>query len=220
LDLQNKAKAAKVGKHDPNASKNNTRKNNSIDDVEAFLKKNSKKRIKAVVESVIDGSTIKLMLLPEGYMITLYISGIKCPSESEEFGDEAKFFVEIRLLQKDVEVTLEGVLSNNKTPSFFGTIYHPAGEIAVELVKQGFATCQNRSMKYLEGSADKLRAAERQAKEKKLRKWQKYTHTGPEIAEKEIVGTVIEIVREEALLLKTSHHDKPKKNIFIKHQAS
>lgn len=41
------------------------------------------------------------------------------------FGDEAKFFVEIRLLQKDVEVTLEGVLSNNKTPSFFGTIYHP-----------------------------------------------------------------------------------------------
>uniref|UniRef100_A0A2S2Q6G9 Staphylococcal nuclease domain-containing protein 1 n=1 Tax=Sipha flava TaxID=143950 RepID=A0A2S2Q6G9_9HEMI len=214
LDLQNKAKAAKVGKHDPNASKNNTRKNNSIDDVEAFLKKNSKKRIKAVVESVIDGSTIKLMLLPEGYMITLYISGIKCPSESEEFGDEAKFFVEIRLLQKDVEVTLEGVLSNNKTPSFFGTIYHPAGEIAVELVKQGFATCQNRSMKYLEGSADKLRAAERQAKEKKLRKWQKYTHTGPEIAEKEIVGTVIEIVREEALLLKTSHHDKPKK-IFL-----
>jgi len=36
-------------------------------------------------------------------------------------------------------------------------------------------------MKYLEGSADKLRAAERQAKEKKLRKWQSYTHTGPEV---------------------------------------
>lgn len=36
-------------------------------------------------------------------------------------------------------------------------------------------------MKYLEGSADKLRAAERQAKEKKLRKWQKYQHTGPEV---------------------------------------
>lgn len=213
LDLQNKAKAAKVGKWDPNA-KNTAKKNNSIDDVEAFLKKNSKKRIKAVVESVIDGSTIKLLLLPEGNMITLYLSGIKCPPESVEFGDEAKFFVEVRLLQKDVEVTLEGVLSNNKTPSFFGTIHHPAGEIAVELVKQGFATCQNRSMKYLEGSADKLRAAERQAKEKKLRKWQSYTHTGPEIAEKEIVGTVIEIVREEALLLKTSHNDKPKK-IFL-----
>lgn len=50
---------------------------------------------------------------------------MQCPSESDAFGEEAKFFVEIRLLQKDVEVTLEGVLSNNKTPSFFGTIYHP-----------------------------------------------------------------------------------------------
>lgn len=45
--------------------------------MEAFLKKNSRKRIKAVVESVIDGSTIKLLLLPEGNMITLYLSGIK-----------------------------------------------------------------------------------------------------------------------------------------------
>lgn len=54
-----------------------SKKNSSIDDVETFLKKNSKKRIKAVVESVIDGSTIKLMLLPEGNMITLYLSGIK-----------------------------------------------------------------------------------------------------------------------------------------------
>lgn len=50
---------------------------------------------------------------------------IQCPSENDAFGEEAKFFVEIRLLQKDVEVTLEGVLSNNKTPSFFGTIHHP-----------------------------------------------------------------------------------------------
>jgi len=36
-------------------------------------------------------------------------------------------------------------------------------------------------MKYFEGSADKLRAAERQAKENKLRKWQFYKHTGPEV---------------------------------------
>lgn len=36
-------------------------------------------------------------------------------------------------------------------------------------------------MKYLEGSADKLRAAERQAKEKKLRKWKSYQNTGPEV---------------------------------------
>lgn len=56
---------------------NSIKKTSSIEDVEEFLKKNSKKRIKAIVESVIDGSTIKLLLLPEGHMITLYLSGIK-----------------------------------------------------------------------------------------------------------------------------------------------
>lgn len=34
------------------------------------------------------------------------------------------------------------------------------------------------------------------------------------ISEKEIVGTVIEIIREEALLVKSSNSDKPKK-IFL-----
>ncbi|KAL5238927.1 hypothetical protein ACI65C_006337 [Semiaphis heraclei] len=213
VDLQIKAKAAKAGKWNPNAKKT-SKKNNTIYNVDTFLKKNSKKHLKAVVESVFDGSTIKLFLLNEGSMINLYLSGIKCPSEIEEFGDEAKFFVEVRLLQKDVEVTLEGVHSYGKTPSFFGTIHHPAGEIAVELVKQGLATCQHRSMKYFEGSADKLRAAERQAKANKLRRWQFYKYTGPEIAEKEIDGKVIEIVRDESLLLKTSHSEETKK-IFL-----
>jgi len=36
-------------------------------------------------------------------------------------------------------------------------------------------------MKYFEGSADKLRAAERHAKANKLRIWQFYKHTGPEV---------------------------------------
>ncbi|XP_060857641.1 staphylococcal nuclease domain-containing protein 1-like [Metopolophium dirhodum] len=207
VDLQNKAKAAMVGRWDPNA-KNTAKKYSSIDDVKSFFKENSKRRIKAVVESVIDGTTMKLLLLPERNMIRLYLSGIRCLPEDVELGDEAKFFVEVRLLQKDVEVTLEGVLSNRKDPSFFGTIHHPAGEIAVELVKQGFATCQKHSMKYLHESSEKLWTAERQAKENKLRHWQSYTYTGPEIAEKEIIGTVIEIIREEGLIVKPSHSNK------------
>lgn len=56
---------------------NSFKKNSSIEDVEAFLKKYSKKRIKAIVESVMDGSSLKLMLLPEKKMINLYLCGIK-----------------------------------------------------------------------------------------------------------------------------------------------
>ncbi|CAI6373959.1 unnamed protein product [Macrosiphum euphorbiae] len=107
--LQNKAKAAMAGRWDPNA-KNTAKKYNSIDDVESFFKKNSITRIKAVVESVIDRTTMKRLLLYERNMILFYLSLIRCPPEDSDLGDEAKFFVEVRLLQKDVEVTLEGVL--------------------------------------------------------------------------------------------------------------
>eukprot|EP00102_Acyrthosiphon_pisum_P024003 XP_016661213.1 PREDICTED: staphylococcal nuclease domain-containing protein 1-like [Acyrthosiphon pisum] len=157
---------------------------------------------------------MKLLLLPERNMILLYLSGVRCPPEGVELGDEAKFFVEVRLLQKDVEVTLEGVLSNRKTQSFYGTIHHPAGDIAFELVKQGFAICPKFGMNYLHESAEKLWAAERQAKENKLRYWKYHTNTGQEIAEREIVGTVIEIIREEGLLVKSSHSKKLQKIYF------
>jgi hypothetical protein len=42
-------------------------------------------------------------------------------SVSQPFGDEAKFFTEIRLLQQDVEIILESVNNNN----FVGSIIHP-----------------------------------------------------------------------------------------------
>lgn len=46
-------------------------------------------------------------------------------STSQPYGDEAKFFVETRLLQKDVEVVLESVNNNN----FVGSIHHPVSKI-------------------------------------------------------------------------------------------
>ncbi|XP_016662793.1 staphylococcal nuclease domain-containing protein 1-like [Acyrthosiphon pisum] len=211
--LQNKAKAAMVGRWNPNA-KNTVKKNNSIYNARLFFKKNSKTPIKAVVESVIDGTTMKLLLLPERNMILLHLSGVSCPPEGVELGDEAKFFVEVRLLQKDVEVTLDGVLSNRKTQSFFGTIHDPAGDIAFELVKQGFAICPKYGMDYLNKNTEKLWVAERQAKENKLRYWKYHTNTGQEIAEKEIVGTVIEIIRDEGLLVKSSHSKKLRRIYF------
>ena len=42
-------------------------------------------------------------------------------SATEQFADEAKFFTETRLLQRDVQVILESVNNNN----FVGTVIHP-----------------------------------------------------------------------------------------------
>lgn len=67
---------------------------------------------------------------------------IKQDGESEPFAEEARFFLESRLLQKDVEVILESVNNNN----FVGTILHPQGNIAEALLRQGFARCVDWSL--------------------------------------------------------------------------
>ena len=70
----------------------------------------------AVVEQVVNGSTFRAFLLPSDVSptyqyVTLLLSGVRAPSarlgeDKEPFEDEAKFFVESRLLQRDVQIIL------------------------------------------------------------------------------------------------------------------
>ena len=109
------------------------------------------KPVQAVVEHVRDGSTIRAFLLPDFYHITLMVSGIRVscfaltylvcyyqfllqcpgfkldsegkpdPAATEPLAEEAKFFTETRLLQRDVQIVLESVNNNN----FVGSVIHP-----------------------------------------------------------------------------------------------
>ena len=73
----------------------------------------------AVVEQVVNGSTFRAFLFPSDISptyqyVTLLLSGVRAPSarpgeDKETYEDEAKFFVESRLLQRDVQIILEGV---------------------------------------------------------------------------------------------------------------
>ena len=54
----------------------------TIDNPHNFVQKYSKKPIKAVIEHVRDGSTVRAFLLPEFYHITLMLSGIRVSSVS------------------------------------------------------------------------------------------------------------------------------------------
>lgn len=55
--------------------------------------------------------------------------------------------------------------------------------------------------------ADKLRAAERMAKESRIRLWKDWQSTGPQITgkEKEFTGTVMEIINGDALVIKLNN---------------
>ncbi|KAL5292914.1 SND1 family protein [Megaselia abdita] len=171
--------------------------------------------VKAIVEHVRDGSTIRAFLVPDFYHITLMISGIRCPgvkldadgkpdlSVKVPFADEARYFVESRLLQREIEIRLESVNNAN----FVGTILYPKGNIAEALLREGFAKCVDWSMAFMKSGADKLRAAERQAKEKRLRLWKDYQSNAQQFSgkEKDFTGTVVEVYNGDAISVKTQN---------------
>ncbi|CAB0017471.1 unnamed protein product [Nesidiocoris tenuis] len=97
-----------------------------------FVDKLEHKPVKAVVEHVRDGSTIRAFLLPDFYYVTLMMSGIRCPAQKlnndgqldpnvPEFAEEARLFTEKRLLHQDVEIVLDSINNNN----FLGSVIHP-----------------------------------------------------------------------------------------------
>ena len=55
------------------------------------------------------------------------------------------------------------------------------GNVAELLLNDGFARCVDWSIAMVTGGAEKLRAAEKAAKEKKLRIWKNYVPAGPQV---------------------------------------
>lgn len=62
-----------------------------------------------------------------------------------EYAEEARYFVESRLLHRDVEIILESVNNTN----FVGSILFPKGNIAEALLREGFAKCVDWSIAFM-----------------------------------------------------------------------
>ncbi|VDP21407.1 unnamed protein product [Echinostoma caproni] len=151
----------------------------SVDEPRSLVDKYKGKRLHGVVEYVRDGSTMQVTLIPdtldEGsvyYNIMISLSGIKAPTVAEPFGLDAQFFVESRLLQRDVMVLLESINNQN----FIGSVLHPNGNIAEVLLREGLARCidWNLNLVSVPGASEAYKAAERSAKERRLRLWIDY----------------------------------------------
>lgn len=67
----------------------------------------------------------------------------------------------------------------------------------------------------MKSGAEKLRAAERKAKEARLRLWKDWQSSAPQITgkEKEFVGTVVEVINGDALMIKLANGQV--KKIFL-----
>uniref|UniRef100_A0A673MAT0 Staphylococcal nuclease domain-containing protein n=1 Tax=Sinocyclocheilus rhinocerous TaxID=307959 RepID=A0A673MAT0_9TELE len=186
----------------------------TIENPRNFVDSLHQKPVNAIIEHVRDGSMLRALLLPDYYLVTVMLSGIKCPtfkreadgSETPEpFAAEAKFFTESRLLQRDVQIILESCPNQ----VILGTILHPNGNITELLLKEGFARCVDWSMAVYTQGAEKLRAAERSAKERKVRIWKDYVAPTANLDQKDrqFVAKVMQVVNADAIVVKLNSGD-------------
>ncbi|GFS39452.1 TUDOR-SN protein 1 [Actinidia rufa] len=94
----------------------------------------------------------------------------------DPFGREAKHFTEIRVLNRDVRIVLEGV---DKFSNLIGSVYYPdcesAKDVALELIENGLAKYVEWSASLMEDEAkQQLKSAGLQAKKTRLRFWTNY----------------------------------------------
>uniref|UniRef100_A0A7S2GFY6 Uncharacterized protein n=1 Tax=Haptolina brevifila TaxID=156173 RepID=A0A7S2GFY6_9EUKA len=180
-------------------------------DTEALQKRCNRVPQEAIIEQVVSGSSLRVLLLPSFHQITLMLSGIQCGSirrlddgteDAQPFAREGRYFVETRLLNRDVKVSLEGV---DKNGNLLGTVLHPAGNMSIELVKVGLARVVDWSTQVCP-HAPALRAAERSAKEKRLRIWKDYVppNAGSDMAE--YAARVIEVFSGDTLIVLDSEN--------------
>lgn len=143
-----------------------------------------------MVEYVRDAATVRVNLsLDDGYhyQVMVALTGLRAPTfrpptanapaadaagaktpaanVAEPFAEESKYFVENRLLQRDVHVRFDGTApsgGSGQNALVLGTLLHPNGNIAELLLQEGFARCVDWSVQFLpRASIDTYRAAEK-----------------------------------------------------------
>ncbi|GMN62202.1 hypothetical protein TIFTF001_031286 [Ficus carica] len=125
---------------------------------------------------------------------------------ADPFAAEAKYFTEIRTLNRDVRIVLEGV---DKYSNLIGSVYYPDGDkakdLALELVENGLAKYVEWSANMMEEDAKRhLKNAELQAKKNRLKIWTNYVPpptNSKAIHDQNFTGKVVEVVSGDCIIV-------------------
>jgi staphylococcal nuclease domain-containing protein 1 len=200
--------------------------------VERSQKLCREQKLKCVIEYIFDGSRMRCHVIdeqmaPAGMQygsFTLFVAGITCPrmgnprlnppTVDEPFAVEARQFVELRLLHRELDITLHG--TDKSGICAVGTIHHPRGNIAVELLKNGLAKMSDWSVRMLSPmDVPALRIAENSAKRTNIGIWHSYAPPTL-LGASQLTGTVVEVLTGDTLLLLPSGHEYDDESKLIK----
>ncbi|KAJ9148222.1 Nuclease domain-containing protein 1 [Coniochaeta hoffmannii] len=186
----------------------------------SFLNEWKGKTLDALVERVFSGDRLLMRIfLSENkhLQVMTLVAGIRTPSTermvngqtqpAEEYGNEAKAYVETRLLQRVVKVKIVGASAQGQ---LVATILHPRGNIAEFLLQDGLARCNDFHSTFLGPDMAALRAAEKKAQEAKLRLHKH--HVSKATGSKDVEMTVVKIISADTIIVKTKAGDEKRIN--------
>jgi staphylococcal nuclease domain-containing protein 1 len=197
---------------------------NELPDAKAFADEHKGKTIEAIVEKVLSGDRliVRLLVEPKKHIQTmLLIAGIRAPSTqrtnpsdgqvqpAEPFGEQSQQFVEVRLLQRSVQVV---ILGSNPAGQLIGTVKHPTqGSIAPHILKDGLARCTDHHSTLLGSEMGQLRQAEKFAKDN--RKGLFHGHVAQKLAAGEMEGVVSRVFSADTLFLRNKSGQERRVNL-------
>lgn len=176
-----------------------------------FLKEWKGKTVSGIIERVFSGDRLLVRLLlsdtKHAQVVTL-VAGIRTPATertnqstgltqpAEEYGKEAQLFVEQRLLQRQVKILIVGASPQGQ---LVATVLHPRGNIAVFLLEEGLARCNDFHSTMLGEGMAALRAAEKKAQEGKRRLHKNHV---AKAAESHLDVTVSKVIGADTILVR------------------
>ncbi|KAL2262137.1 hypothetical protein VTK26DRAFT_2337 [Humicola hyalothermophila] len=171
------------------------------------------KTVTAVIERVITGDRLlaRLFLSDQKHLqVMTLLAGIRAPATervnqstgqtqpAEEFGNEARAFVEQRLLQREVKVKIVGASPQGQ---LVGVVLHPRGNIAEFLLQEGLARCNDFHSTMLGPDMAALRAAEKQAQTARRRLHKGFV--GKATDSKDLEATVTKIIGADTIIVRS-----------------
>ncbi|KAK4236747.1 nuclease domain-containing protein 1 [Achaetomium macrosporum] len=170
------------------------------------------KTVDGIIERIISGDRllVRLLLTEKKHLqVMTLLAGIRTPAtervnqsngqtqSAEEFGNEARAFVEQRLLQRQVKIKIVGASPQGQ---LVASVLHPRGNIAEFLLKEGLARCNDFHSTMLGSDMAALRAAEKEAQTARRRLHKGYV--GKTTDSKESDATVTKIIGADTIIVR------------------
>lgn len=177
--------------------------------------------IDVIIEHIRDGASFRCYVPNDSCYVTFALAGATCPrvnsssgngngsaestdegSSPEPFALQSKLFAEMRLLNRRLELAVQGLSSGRGESMLLGTVLHPRGNITVEIVKAGLAKVADWTLAMLpkEGVIS-LREAENDAKRNRRGIWVGYISPQPPSVCRTFEATVIEVVSGDTVMV-------------------